>query len=138
MIQTGEKNLNSTDIRELRKFGLLIGSILIMIGVVPVLKGKDLNIYMIFIAIPLFLLALLMPRSLSPLYKGWMWIGKILGRINSFLILSIIFYLFVTPTGIIYRMFSVDTRKFTYKSDNNSYWIRRQKSDPKKDMKRLF
>jgi hypothetical protein len=138
MMQIGEENLNSTDKKELRKFGLLIGSVFMVIGIIPLLKGRELNLYLIFVAIPIILLGLIIPVYLSPVYKIWMKIGKVLGRINSFLILSVIFYLVVTPIGFIYRIFKADSRKFAYRTNNDSYWIRRHHNNPKEDMKRLF
>lgn len=127
----------SIEKNELRKFGLITGSIFIIMGVFPFLKGKHLNLPLIVIASLLVLLSIVTPNLLSPVYKVWMKIGKILGRINSFLILSIIFYLVITPVGFIYRIFKADSKKFTYKS-GNSYWIKRLQGNPKEDMKRLF
>lgn len=138
MIQTGGKNLSLTDKSELRKFGLLIASIFIAIGIISLLKGKDLNLYLIIIALIMFLFALVMPNLLSPIYKGWMKVGKVLGRVNSLLILSVIFYLVVTPIGFIFRMFKTNSKKFAHKSNKDSYWIKTTPSDTKEDMKRMF
>ena len=138
MIQTGEKSLSSTNNSELKKFGLLIGSILVVIGIFPAIKGRALNLYPIITGAVFILLAVLAPNLLSPVHKGWMKVGKILGRVNTFLILSIIYFLFITPFGFAYRIFGSGSKKFTHKSNKNSYWIKRTPANPKEEMKRTF
>jgi len=138
MIQTGEKSLNSTKNSELKKFGLLVGSILVLIGIFPAIKGREPNLYLIIIGIIFLLLVVLVPSLLSPVYKGWMKVGRILGRINTFLILSIIFYLFITPLGFARKIFGSGSKKFAHKLSKNSYWIKRNPVNPKEAMKRTF
>ena len=65
-------------------------------------------------------------------------VGRILGRVNTFLILSIIFYLFVTPLGFEYKIFSAGSKKFAHSSNKNSYWIKRDPVNSKEEMKRTF
>ena len=138
MIQTGERSLSLTKSSELRKFGLLVGFVLAIIGLVPVIKGRGANYYFLIVGITIFLLGLVAPKLLSPVYAGWMRVGKILGKVNTFLILSLIFYLMVTPFGFAYRILSSNSKKFLHKTGKNSYWIKRSSSNPKVDMKRAF
>ncbi len=123
---------------ELRKFGLLVGSVLAVIGLAPAVKGKELNYYFLIAGAVIFLLGLVAPKLLSPVHTGWMKIGKILGKINTFLILSLIFYLIVTPFGFAYRILSSNSKKFLHKTSKNSYWIKKTSSNHKDDMKRAF
>ena len=138
MIQTGERSLSLTKSSELRKFGLLVGFVLAIIGLVPAVKGKVPNYYFLIVGITIFLLGLVAPKLLSPVYAGWMRVGKILGKVNTFLILSLIFYLVVTPVGFAYRILSSNSKKFLHKTSKNSYWIKRIPSNHKDDMKRAF
>ena len=138
MIQTGGKSLNSTNNSELKKFGLLIGLIFVVIGFFPAIKGRALNLYLIIIGVVFILLAVLAPNLLSPVHKGWMKVGKILGRINTFLILSIIFFLFITPYGFAYKIFGSSSKKFAHRLSKKSYWIKRNPANPKEEMKRKF
>ena len=138
MILTGGKSLNSTKNSELRKFGLLVGSIFAVIGLFPVIKGRSLNFYLIIIGAVFIILAVLTPNLLSPVHKGWMKIGRVLGRINTFLILSIIFFLFVTPIGFAYKIFGSGSKKFAHRLSKKSYWIKRNPANPKEEMKRTF
>lgn len=124
---------------ELKKFGFLIASVFVLIGVIiPFFKDRSFNPYLSAIAVILFLLAVVIPAALTPLYTVWMKLGKILNRINSFLILSIIFYALVTPIGIIFRMFKDNSKKFAYKTNADSYWIKKNKINSKEDIRRMF
>ena len=138
MIKTGEKNLSLTNKVEAKRFGLIVGSVFMLLALPSFFKGKSLNLYLIIIASILFLFALILPVSLVPIYKAWMRFGIILGRINSFLLLSVIFYCVLTPIAIIRRIFSEDSKKFAYKIDRSSYWMKRVSSNTAKDMKRMF
>lgn len=122
---------------EARKFGFIVGSIFIILGLLSAFKDKGINLSLIIPASILFLLALIVPGFLVPIYKVWMRLGAILGRINSFLILSIIFYCVVTPIGLIRRIFSKGS-KFAYKTAKGSYWIKRASNNTVEDMKRMF
>lgn len=142
MTQTGERSLSLTKASvkpaDLRKFGILVGSVFAVLGAFPLIKGKHLNLYLLITGAAIFCLGVIAPKLLSPLYAGWMKVGKVLGKVNTFLILSLIFYLIVTPFGFAYRIFSSNSKKFSYKTKRNSYWIKRNPASPKNDMKRAF
>ena len=74
-------------------------------------------------------------QILSPLNKIWFKFGIILGKIISPFIMGIIFFLVVTPIGIIMRTLGKDLLNLKY-NKNNSYWI--EKSGPKSKMKNQF
>ena len=130
--------MNLIDNLILRKFGLLVGSIILLIGIFPVIRSREANLYLLIIGAILLFLAVLAPNLLSPVHKGWMKVGKILGRINTFLILSIIFFLFITPYGFAYKIFGSSSKKFAHRLSKNSYWIKRTPANPKEEMKRTF
>ena len=115
-----------------------MGIVLGAIGVIPLLKGKELNLYLIGIAAAFSIVGFLKPEILSPIYKIWMRVGEVLGRINSFVILSVIFYLVLTPLGILIRLFTTTPNKFKFKYNSDTHWIKRDAVDVKKDMKRMF
>ena len=122
---------------ELRKFGLLVGIIFAVIGLFPVLKGKPLNIHFLLSGVVLIVIGATAPMLLSPLYSIWMKVGHLLGKINSHIILSIVFYFVFTPMRLLVIVFSKD-RKFDFRSGKTSYWIRRKPEDYKETMRRQF
>lgn len=136
---TGKRNLNliKGNRAELSKFGFLVGVIFAVIGLLPVLKGKPLNIYLLLLGVLLIIAGAIAPMSLSPLYSIWMKAGHVLGKINSYIILSIIFYFVFTPMRLLIRIFSKE-RKFDFRSGKTSYWIRRGQENYKETMRRQF
>ncbi len=135
----GRKNLSLTDTKtgELRKFGIIVGSVLIVLGTFPLLRSKVLNLYLIFPGGLLFMTALIRPALLGPINKIWLKAGHLLGRINSFIILSVIFYVIFTPMRLLVGTFSKE-RKFAFKLSKDSYWTRRKQEDFRETMKRQF
>ena len=131
--------MSSTENRkqELRKFGLLVGTIFLCLGLFPLTKGKVINHYFFVPGTVLCLLGIIYPLVLSPFHAVWMKIGHVLGRINSFLILSVIFYLIFTPTRMLLLLFSKE-RKFDFRTGSESYWIKRSPDDFRETMKRQF
>ena len=79
---------------------------------------------------------LVAPLALKPVYKSWMRFGLLLSRITTPIIMGLVFYLIITPIGLIRRMFATDSiaRKF---NDEDSYRIRSKKAPPK-NMERPF
>lgn len=130
--------MSLTEKTELRRFGLMLGFVLTVLGFLPAFKGKNINPFLIIPALALLLLALTIPNLLSPLYRAWMRLGEVLGRISSFIILSVIFYFVLTPIGIVRRMLTRSSEKFAYKTNKDSYWIKRAPGNPKEEMKRPF
>ena len=72
---------------------------------------------------------------LTPLNILWFKFGIFLGKVVSPLILGFIFFIVVTPTGILVRFFKKDLLNLKFNS-KKSYWI--EKSGPKSKMKNQF
>lgn len=137
--QIGEKNLSSIDEKrkELRNFGFIIGFIFTGIGLFPLIKGNDINNYFFAAGLILLVFAALLPSLLSPFYRVWMRIGHLLGKVNSFILMSIIFYFIVTPMKVLLLIFSKQ-KKFSYRLNSQSNWIKRKSEDFKDTMRRQF
>jgi hypothetical protein len=141
MTKTGGKTLDLTEDRkkELRNFGGLVGMVLIGIGTFRLLKGEGINYYLFLPGAILCLSGILYPQILSPFHAAWMKIGHVLGRINSFILLSVVFYVVVTPMRLLHLLFSKE-RNFGFRTGAASYWIKRS-PDPdnfRETMKRQF
>ena len=109
-------------IKELREFGLLTGGIIAgLFGLIlPLIKGHSLPIIPWVIGIVLVGLAIFLPKSLDPIYRVWMKIGLALGWVNSRIILSIVFFLILTPMAFIMKLLKRDTmaRKFDFQVES--------------------
>jgi hypothetical protein len=118
---------SDADKKQLRSFGLTVGGIFAVIGLWPVVFHNDdprwwAAILAGFLVVP----ALAFPESLSWVYKRWMALGHILGWINTRIILGVVFYLVVTPIGMIRRLLGKDPMGKQIKADINSYRVLRK------------
>jgi hypothetical protein len=105
-------------IKELREFGFLTGAIIAgLFGLIlPLINGHSLPMIPWIIAIVLAGIALFVPKSLDPVYGIWMKIGLALGWLNSRIILSIVFFIIVTPMALMMKLLKRDTmaRRFDF------------------------
>ncbi len=97
--------------KELREFGLLMaGFIAVLFGlIIPLLRAHSLPVLPWIIAGVFIVLALLLPKSLEPVYQIWMKIGFVLGWLNSRIILSFIFFIILTPMALMMKVIKRDT-----------------------------
>jgi polyferredoxin len=120
-----------TEPRDLRKFGLLVGGVLLLLGGWFFYRHKAHYPYFLGIGVVLLTLGLVAPRSLKQVYVGWMGVGFLLGLIVSTTLLTMFFYLVVTPIGLIARLMGKDflARKWDQKA--NTYWLARDRTKAK-------
>jgi len=125
--------------RLLREFSLITGSITgVLFGLVfPWLFDYALPAWPWIIALTLGTIGLLYPQCLKPLYRSWMAIGHVLGWINTLVILALVFYLLITPTGLIMRIFGKDPMARKFLRPQKSYRVLATKPD-RKQVERPF
>jgi hypothetical protein len=73
----------------------------------------------------LFASSLVAPRSLPPVYRGWMRFGEAIGGVVSALLLAVAYFLVVAPVGVVMRATSADPLERELRRDARSYWRRR-------------
>ena len=118
-----------------RSFGIVFFIVFLLISTYPLLKDENIRLWSLIISIIFLFLGLLNSNLLSPLNKIWFKFGLLLGKIVSPFVMGIIFFLVVTPIGIIMRLLKKDLLNLKF-NKNNTYWIK--KSDPKSKMKNQF
>ena len=124
--------------KDLRNFGLLVGGVMSGIGLWPMLRyGESPHIWVVGLGGMLMVLGGLLPQTLGPIHKGWMWIGHCLGWINTRILLGIVFYGLITPIGIIYRVMGKDTMRQAFSETSPTYRVTR-KPRPRSHMKYQF
>ena len=118
-----------TENKQLRSFGLIVGGIFGIIGIWPLIfRGEVPRFWAIGTAACLMLSGLVLPRCLSPIYRIWMALGQILGKINTRVILSLIFYGLFTPAAIFRRLvFSRDPLHCRFDPEKKSYRVLRKR-----------
>ena len=134
-----ELKLIKDDKRSLRKFGLTVGTVLLLIGVALFLFDKPSFIYFGGIGIFLTLLGMALPNLLRPINKVWMTLAIVLGWFMSRVILSILFYLIITPIGFFLKIIGKDPLKLKQNNSLSTYWEDREKRVSEKiDYERQF
>tara|TARA_B100000989_G_scaffold285724_1_gene253716 strand:+ start:7088 stop:7474 length:387 start_codon:yes stop_codon:yes gene_type:complete len=118
-----------------RNFGIVFFVFFLIISIWPLFYVGEIRLWSIFIALIFLILGLINSKILTPLNKLWFNFGLFLGKIVSPLVMGIIFYAVVTPTGILLRLIGKDILSLKF-NKKNSYWIK--KDDLKSKMKNQF
>tara|TARA_B100000424_G_C22885544_1_gene471164 strand:+ start:815 stop:1201 length:387 start_codon:yes stop_codon:yes gene_type:complete len=118
-----------------RNFGVVFFIVCALIAFYPLINGDSIRISFLIISLIFLILGILNSKFLLPLNKIWFRFGVLLGKIISPLIMGIIFFLVVTPIGLIMKLFGKDLLNLKYNKDQ-SYWIERK--GPKSKMKNQF
>ena len=125
-----EKNRSSN-----KSFGIVFFIVFFLVSIYPLLYSNDLRLWSLFISFIFLILGLMNSKILTPLNRIWFKFGIILGNILSPIIMGIIFFLVVTPIGLIMRILRKDILNLKF-NKNDSYWV--DKQGPKSMMKNQF
>ena len=118
-----------------KSFGTVFFIIFLLIAIYPLINGGEFRLWSLIISIIFLALGLTNSKILNPLNKLWFKFGIFLGKIISPLVMGIIFFLVVTPIGLLMRLLNKDLLSLKF-NNNSSYWIK--KTDPKSKMKNQF
>ena len=118
-----------------KSFGIVFFVFFLVVGLYPLINQDSLRIWSIVISIIFLILGLINSQILTPLNILWFKFGMLLGRFVSPIVMGLVFFLVVTPTGLIMRLFNKDLLKLR-KNKNSSYWIK--KPETKSEMKNQF
>lgn len=124
IVSTEKKKLSRS---ELRKFGLILaGGIMLFFGLLfPLVRGGTIQLtgWPWLLALALVIISLLVPRLLKPVNRGWLFIGNILGYVNTRIILGIIYLLIFTPTAFLFKLLGKDCMERTFDKEVESYCV---------------
>ncbi len=117
-----------------RRFGLLFVIVFALAAGYGALKGWPRGLLHGFIVLSgcFGLVTLFAPKTLRPLNFAWFKLGELMGKIVSPIVLGIIFYLLITPVGLVGRLFGRDELKLK-RGQEQSYWINRDPPGPPGD-----
>ena len=118
-----------------RSFGIVFFVVFLIIGLYPLINDENLRIWSLITSLIFLILGLTNSKILTPLNIIWFKFGLFLGKIVSPLIMGIIFFIVVTPIGILMRLLNKDILNLKY-NNNTTYWI--EKAGPKSKMKNQF
>ena len=118
-----------------RSFGIVFFLVFLLISIYPLINNDSIRIWSLVVSLIFLFLGIINSNLLLPLNKLWFKFGIFLGKIISPIIMGIIFFLVVTPIGLIMRLIGKDVLNLKY-NDYRSYWI--EKTGPKSKMKNQF
>lgn len=124
-----DEQKNSTD----RIFGFVFAFIFLIIGLYPILDKNEIQIWSILISFIVFIVAIALPTALASANRLWMKFGIVLHKFISPLILSLIFFLVIMPTGLLMRILGKDLLNLRIDRSAKSYWIKRVPPGPEAD-----
>jgi hypothetical protein len=111
---------------ELRKFGLTVGGAFAILGAISWWRGHETPPRVLWtIAVLLAVPGAVAPAILGPVHTAWMAFANVLGRINTRIILTVLYYLVMTPVGVIMRLFR-DPLDRALRQQKESHWIKRE------------
>ena len=110
-----------------RSFGILFFIFFLLIAVWPLLSNNSIRAWFLIPSSIFLAVAFLKQELLKPLNNVWIKLGEILGKIIAPVVMSLIFFLVLTPLSLIIRLFGNDLLKLNY-SKASTYWIKREKN----------
>ena len=116
-----------TDPRTMRKFGLVVGGVLLALGLLFLLRHKAHWPYFAWPGAALMAFGAALPRALKQVYLAWMSVAVVLGFVMSKVILTLFFFLVMMPVGLFARLFGKDFLGLKLDRSARSYWIPREK-----------
>jgi hypothetical protein len=111
--------------KDLRKFGLTVGGVLAAIAILLFYFEKPSAIYFAVIGGSLILFGALFPKILRLLNRIWMSLAIILGFIMSRVILTILYYIALTPIALLAKLVGKKFLVLKYDKSVKSYWEKR-------------
>ena len=127
-----------TSSKEIRKFGLVIAIALGVIGSFVYVKFGNFDVvgWLWGIGLLFLILGFILPSVLRPVYRIWMLLAYFIGGIVSRVILTVLFYVVLTPTGLVLRLFGKDVLDQKFDKRQESYWVKKDLSGHTKEQYR--
>ena len=114
-----------------KAFGWVFTVAFVVVGVWPLISGRPIRIWSLIVAAIFLVATLLAPALLALPNRLWGKLGILMNRVVSPVVLAFLFYVVVTPMGVMMRMFGKDSMRLRGRA--GSHWIKRDPPGPKPD-----
>ena len=118
-----------------RNFGIVFSIVFSIVAFWPLLSQDDIRIWSLIISGIFLVLGLINSKLLLPLNKIWFKFGIFLGNFIAPIVMGIIYFMVVTPTGLIMKILGKDLLNLK-KNNKDTYWI--EKDNSNNDLKNQF
>ena len=111
-----------------RNFGIVFSIVFLIIALWPVLNQNEIRIWSLVISLIFLVLGFINSKLLSPFNKIWFKFGLLLGSVIAPVVMGIVFFFVVTPTGLIMRALGKDLLRLK-KNKESTYWLDKDNSN---------
>ena len=111
-----------------KTFGYFFSFIFLIIAIYPYINDGNLRAWSLLTSLLILVITFLKPRLLSKLNYLWAKLGILIGGIVSPIVLGIVYFFVVLPTGLLMKIFRKDILNINFDDKKSSYWI------PKEDL----
>ena len=119
-----------------RNFGLVFFFIFLVVSIWPLTHNESPRIWSAIISLAFLILVLTRSKLLTPLNRLWAKFGIILGSIIAPIVMGVVFFLVITPIGLVMKIIGKDLLSIKYDKKKETYWVKRDK--PTSTMKQQF
>ena len=119
-----------------RSFGLVFFVVFLIIALWPLKSGEEFRLWSLVLSIIFFILGVLNSKLLTPLNRLWIKVGFFLGTFVTPIVMGIVYFLVVTPTGLFMRLLGKNLLKTSKEKLTSTYWVKRNKQQS--SMKKQF
>jgi len=113
-----------------RSFGVVFTVVFVLIALFPLIKGQSPRLWSAGIAAVFALLAAFAPAVLRPLNLLWFRFGLVLHKIVNPVVMGVIFFVVIFPSGVLMRAFRKDPLRLQRDPQATTYWTRRDPPGP--------
>jgi hypothetical protein len=118
------KKLNNISKKDNITFGTLFFILFLIVGLYPLKSDEFIKIWSVVLSLVFLIITIIKPNLFTFLNKLWIQFGILLGKIISPIVMALVFFIVVTPIGILVRIFKKDVMGL--KIGASSYWINRK------------
>ena len=118
----------STTTRDLRKFGLMVGGVFVLLGGLFLFRNKPAGPYFLIPGVVLVFFGFVAPRALKVVYIAWMSLALTMGLLVSTVVLTLFYFIVIPPLALVGRLFGKDFLSEKLDPNAKSYWLARDRS----------
>lgn len=115
---------------ELRKYGFTMTAALAVVSALLFFRGHGAWLYTAAAGLAFLVCAFCAPAILAPVERAWMRIAAVLGFVMTNILLTLVFFLAVTPTGFLMKLFGKDPLRRSFDTEADSYWLKTEIDGP--------
>lgn len=121
------KTKTTPSIKDLRVFSLILFIGFMVIGwIIPALNKRPMNPYLVSVAAIIFVLGVFAPKILVKPREYWIVLGNILGKMNSTILFTIIYFLVFTTVGFVFRIFGRDRMHTQFRAVKSTMVVKKE------------